>query len=190
MILRELAVVLMVFMMTITAHAQSTASQTTPANKVASEALSADSGSISSIVNALYDVISGPPGERDWKRFHSLFIPEARLIFNGKSKDGKIVRRVMSTDDYEKAAGEHFSKEGFYERSIGNKLDQFGTVAHVFSAYETLSGSDKKPIARGINSIQLVNDGTRWWVVTILWDQEIAENNIPQKYLIDELKDK
>jgi hypothetical protein len=36
---------------------------------------------------------------------------------------------------------------------------------------------------RGINSIQLFNDGKRWWIVNIYWQQESAENRIPEKYL-------
>jgi hypothetical protein len=36
---------------------------------------------------------------------------------------------------------------------------------------------------RGINSIQLFNDGTRWWVVNIFWDSERQGLTIPDKYL-------
>jgi len=147
----------------------------------------ADVKSIEAIIHAVYDVISGPPGERDWKRFRSLFIPEARLIFSGKNARGEYRRTVMTPEDYIQRSGPMFLKEGFFEKTIGNRVEQFGTVAHVFSAYETLHG-DKKPMARGINSIQLVNDGKRWYVVTILWDQERPDNPIPEKYLQDGLK--
>jgi hypothetical protein len=36
---------------------------------------------------------------------------------------------------------------------------------------------------RGINSIQLFNDGKRWWIVSIYWQQENARAPIPQEYL-------
>jgi len=36
---------------------------------------------------------------------------------------------------------------------------------------------------RGINSIQLWNDGKRWWIITILWQSENKENPIPEKYI-------
>src|SRR5215469_14094644 len=40
-----------------------------------------DVRSVDAIVGALYDVISGPKGQaRDWDRFRSLFLPDARLI--------------------------------------------------------------------------------------------------------------
>src|SRR5262245_10327480 len=39
-----------------------------------------DVQSVNAMVAAIYDVISGPPGARDWNRFHSLFAKDARLI--------------------------------------------------------------------------------------------------------------
>jgi hypothetical protein len=36
---------------------------------------------------------------------------------------------------------------------------------------------------RGINSVQLFNDGRRWWIVSIYWQQENARAPIPEKYL-------
>ena len=46
-----------------------------------------DVSSIDSIINALYEVISGEEGEeRDWERERNLFHPEARLIVITKKK--------------------------------------------------------------------------------------------------------
>jgi hypothetical protein len=54
----------------------------------------------------------------------------------------------------------------------------------VFSSYESKrTAQDAKPFSRGINSIQLLNDGKRWYVVTIFWDSERPDNPIPAKYL-------
>ena len=36
---------------------------------------------------------------------------------------------------------------------------------------------------RGINSIQLVNDGKRWWIASVVWDTEQPDNPIPAQYL-------
>lgn len=147
------------------------------------EAKPADVQSIDSVLAALYDVISGPPGPRDWNRFHSLFIPGARLIAVRKMPDGTVRQRVLTPEDYEKASGAYFLKSGFFERGIHNTVDQFGQIAHVFSTYESRHEKDAQPFARGINSIQLINDGKRWWVATILWDEERPDNPIPEKYL-------
>lgn len=144
-----------------------------------------DGASVDSIVAALYDVISGPPGERDWERFQNLFTADARLITLRKQPDGTFAPIVMTTADYRQRAGEHFRREGFHERALANRVERFAHVAHVFSTYETKDGANQKVLGRGINSIQLLNDGKRWWVVTILWDQESPANPIPPQYLSD-----
>lgn len=145
----------------------------------------ADVGSLDAILGALYDVISGPAGQaRNWDRFRSLFIPGARLIPSTPAPDGKVVPRVLDAEGYIGRAGPTLEKNGFFEREISRKTDTFGSVTQVFSTYESRrTKEDATPFARGINSIQLVNDGTRWWVVTIFWDQERPNNPIPAKYL-------
>ena len=44
-------------------------------------------------------------------------------------------------------------------------------------------GGAGKNRSRGINSIQLLNDSKRWWVVTVFWDAEQKGKTIPEKYL-------
>lgn len=147
------------------------------------EAKVEDVKNINSIIAALYDVISGAPGARDWNRFHSLFIPGARLIAIRKLPDGTVRYRVITPDEYEQNSGAYFLKNGFFERGIHNTIEEFGQEAHVISSYESRHEKDAKPFARGINSIQLLNDGKRWWVVTIMWDEERTDMPIPDKYL-------
>ena len=73
---------------------------------------------------------------------------------------------------------------GFFEREIASRVEQYGRVVHVFSTYESRHApEDPEPFMRGINSFQLWNDGTRWWVVSILWEGERAANPIPARYL-------
>ena len=75
-------------------------------------------------------------------------------------------------------------ENGFFEKEIHRKVDTFGNIAQVFSTYESFySESDETPFMRGINSIQLLNDGKRWWVINIYWAQETEEDSIPKKYL-------
>lgn len=147
------------------------------------EAKAEDVQSIDAIVKALYDVISGPAGARDWNRFHSLFMPDARMTVTGKRPDGTAFYRSFTTDGYQERAGGMFLKEGFFETGIHNTIDQYGQEAHVFSTYESRHEKGGAPFARGINSIQLANDGKRWYVVSILWDSERPDNPIPEKYL-------
>ena len=145
-----------------------------------------DVASLDSIMKAVYDVISGDAGKaRDWDRFRSLFHKDARLIPTGKNaQTGVVGARVFSPEDYIKRTETIFAKEGFYEREKARTVNMYGNIAHVFSTYESFhSPSDKTPFMRGINSFQLLNDGKRWWVITIYWLGETPENPIPKKYL-------
>ena len=144
-----------------------------------------DVGSMDGILTALYDVISGPAGEkRNWDRMRTLFIPEARLIPTNRRADGSTGRRVMNVEEYINSSGPFLEKNGFFEKEISRKVDQYGGIVQVFSTYEAKRTlADEKPFMRGINSIQLWFDGNRWWVVTIFWQSETPENPIPEKYL-------
>ena len=168
------------------------APQTTPMPKApttptpaAPAASPADVASLDAILAALYDVISGPAGKkRDWDRMRSLFVPGARLIPTGPRQSGGYGARVLTVDEYIERASGVFDKEGFYERESARQTELFGQIAHVFSTYESRHApDDAKPFQRGINSIQLLNDGQRWWVVTIFWQGEDAKNPLPEKYL-------
>ncbi|MGD0304288.1 MAG: hypothetical protein ABSC71_05615 [Candidatus Acidiferrales bacterium] len=155
-----------------------------PAAQPVPEAKPADVASPDAILAATYDVISGPPGDRDWNRFYSLFLPDARLISTGKGKDGAMRIRSVTPQEYSKLAGAYFQKNGFFERESARKSERYGNIMQIFSTYESRHASaDEKPFARGINSFQLYFDGKRWWVVTIFWLEESADNLIPQEYL-------
>jgi hypothetical protein len=145
----------------------------------------ADVASLDSIIAAVYDVISGPAGKkRDWDRMRSLFIPGARLIPIGPRPGGVYGSRVLTVDEYIERSSGFFEKEGFYEREAARATEQFGQIAHAFSTYESRHApADAKPFQRGINSIQLMNDGKRWWVVTIFWQGEDEKSPVPEKYL-------
>jgi len=136
-----------------------------------------DVNSLDAILKAIYDVISGPAGERDWNRFRSLFVPEARLT-SATRKDGGPVR-LLDVEGYARGAGSYFKTHAFYESAIVNRIQKFGNIAQVFSSYASRTAPNEKPFARGVNSIQLFNDGSRWWVLSILWDEESPANPLP-----------
>jgi heme-degrading monooxygenase HmoA len=157
-----------------------------PAAVSAQTAAPGDVSSIDGIITALYDVISGPAGEaRDWDRFYTLFIPEgARLVPSGRGQQGNATYQVWTPQEYAERAGASLEANGFFEREIGRTTEEFGNVVHVFSAYDSKRTlADAEPFARGINSIQLFHDGTRYWVVTIFWDSERPGNTIPSRYI-------
>jgi hypothetical protein len=142
-----------------------------------------DVESLDAIVAAVYEVISGPPGERDWKRFASLFAKDARLVAVRVPKDGgKPTLMVMTPADYQERGGKYFLTHGFFEHELSRKTDSYGAMTHIYSTYESRDSQDGKPFARGINSMEFFFDGVRWWCVEIYWDEERPGNPIPEKY--------
>ncbi|MES2222495.1 MAG: hypothetical protein V4587_16210, partial [Acidobacteriota bacterium] len=142
------------------------------------------------ILNAVYEVISGPKGrERNWNRMRSLFLPGARLIpviaVPATADQSPHTDAILLTiDDYIARSSGKMTANGFFEHAVHNELEQFGNMVQIWSTYESRhNANDAKPFARGINSFQLLNDGKRYWIVNIFWDAESPEYPIPRKYL-------
>jgi hypothetical protein len=90
---------------------------------------------------------------------------------------------MMTPEEYIQRVGPAFYENSFFETEIGRVEERFGPVAHLFSTYQSLRSPDAEPFSRGINSFQLMHDGTRWWVVTIFFAAERPDRPIPEKYL-------
>jgi hypothetical protein len=146
-------------------------------------AQSKDVESVDGIISALYDVISGDPGApRDWDRFRNLFRPEARLIPTRKTPQGELTVAPLTPDDYVQMFSSRIST-GFFEKELHRVTEQYGTVTHVFSTYETREKKDGPVTNRGVNSIQLFHDGKRFYVLNIFWCAESMGFPLPEKYL-------
>jgi hypothetical protein len=143
-----------------------------------------DVDSIDAIITATYDSISGPAGKkRDWKRMRSLFYPSARLIptANPGANDA-LAPQMLDVDGFIARVEPYFADDGFFEKEIARRTEQFGHIAHAWSTYESRhDADDPEPFIRGINSIQLFYNGARWWIVSIYWQQESPEHPVPKK---------
>jgi len=161
-------------------------SKSEPRSKIEMTANTGDFSSIDAIIAAVYDGISGPAGrKRDWERERSLFYPGARLIPTSKpGKSGDLAPQMLDLDGFIARVEPYFAENGFYEKEVARRVEQFGQITHVWSTYESRHNpDDPEPFMRGINSIQLFNDGRRWWIVSIYWQQESDVDPIPEKYL-------
>jgi hypothetical protein len=143
-----------------------------------------DVATIDGIVNAFYEVVSGPAGQpRQWGRDRSLYVADVRFVAMSEGKDGKPVARVQSHQQFVDSSDAALVRDGFEEREIHRVMKRFGNIAHVFSTYETRRGPDGPWGERGINSLQLFWDGKRWWIASAIWDEERKDNPIPAEYL-------
>lgn len=144
-----------------------------------------DADSPDGVVDALYDVISGPAGERrDWDRFRDLFLSGARIATFTTLPDGTPQEGVWTLDEYIPAAAEFYAEAGFWEKELWSRTDRFGNVAHVLSTYESRVGSaGAEPVGRGLNSLQMVRRDGRWWIAGLAFELEGPGRPLPERYL-------
>jgi len=161
-----------------------TAQVPTPTGGTTPAAAPADVASIDAIITAVYDVISGPAGQaRDWDRFRSLFLSDAKLIPILPQRGGAAWQvRYMTVEDFV-ANGRGMEERGFFESEVARVAEQFEHMAHAFSTYESRWTPEGEVFQRGINSFQLLFDGERWWIVNIMWQGVGPEFEIPARYL-------
>ena len=147
------------------------------------EANPADVSTIDGMIEAWYDVISGPAGKpREWARDRTLYIKDLRFVDVGWSKDGTPNPRIVDHQAYVDSS-DGMAQRGFFEKEIHRVSQRFGPIAHVWSTYESRQTENGPIIARGINSIELFWDGKRWWIANGIWTDETKENPIPKEYL-------
>lgn len=149
------------------------------------KAAPADVESLDAIMRAFYEAPAGAPGQaRDWARFQSLFVPAARLIPARQGVDGTAGAFFLPVADYIEANKTYFEKGGFWDREVARRTESFGNIVHVWSTYESRRKSeDSEPYVRGVNSVQLLKDRDRYWIVSVFWDYERPENPMPERYL-------
>jgi hypothetical protein len=132
-------------------------------------------GALEDALRQLYEAISFPEGGApDWAGIRRLFVPWARITrITPEGTDALDINGFEAMFNEMIDTGAVLS---FFEYEVGRRLDMFGSVAHVLSAYETKSSpAAQAPFGGGLNSIQLVWDDTRWSVVSIVWDEGMPE---------------
>lgn len=150
------------------------------------EAKAEDVKDIDSIVSAYYTSVSGAKRvARDWDRLLSLFMNDGRFV-TARSSNGKVSPVIITPEDFVSANRTYFERGGYFEEEIHRTTNSYGNVAQVFSTYASRHAeADPQPYSRGINSIQLMKAGGRWWIVSIMWDFEngLVDHVIPAEYL-------
>ena len=142
-----------------------------------------DVKTVDGMIKAYYETISGPAGQpREWARDRTLYIPELRFVMARRYTADKVTMLVLDHQAYVDAS-DSLTKTGFFEKEIHRLTRSFGAITHVWSTYESRLKANGPIVARGINSIELFNDGTRYWITFAQWDDETPANPIPKDYL-------
>jgi hypothetical protein len=143
------------------------------------------------VIDQLYDVLSGPPGDHDWELFRSLFHEKSIMGAAAPDAQGHLTYRSFTPDEYVERNGTFFRTRGFYVEEVHRITEQFGDIVHLFSTYRFRLDDDEgsgQPAAllaqrgRGINSIQLIHEASRWWIISIQYTNERPDLPVPEAY--------
>ncbi|HEX8513167.1 MAG TPA: hypothetical protein VF688_08670 [Allosphingosinicella sp.] len=141
---------------------------------------------IDALMTALYSSISGPPGGQDFELSRRVYHPDVRLVRTRLDEAGRPVAYSFSADDYEANAKALLKDMPFYEVETERRTVRFGNVAQVFSAYEARTAPEGgELIKRGMNCAHLFNDGRRWWLMHMIWDDERDGVEVPRAVFDD-----
>jgi hypothetical protein len=142
----------------------------------------ADFSTIDGLMEALYRSISGPPGGQDFELSRRIYHPDVRLVRTRLDEAGRPVAVSFSGEEYEANARALLSGTPFYEVETERRTIGFGNVAQVFSAYEARTAPEGGDlIKRGMNFAHLFNDGSRWWLMHLIWDDEREGVTVPRE---------
>jgi hypothetical protein len=150
-----------------------------------------DVDTVDHLVASLYDVVSGPAGQRDWDRFRALFVPDGQLAWivpeSPATKD-KPARKgdafFLTPDMFMQQNDQYFKTNSFFERSIVKRVEEFGNLVEVWSTKESRDAKDDaQPSSRGIDSFQIVHAHGRFWIASLIFDDERPGVTLPAKYL-------
>lgn len=135
------------------------------------------------IVHALYEVVSADAGEqRDWDRYRALFIEGAQLSVAMDASIGSGIM-AMGAEDLIGQTETAYAASGFHELPLVTRVERHGLLASVMSSFEIrLRRSDEKPLVRGLNHFQLLNDGERWWIVSNIGVMETPSAPLPAEF--------
>ncbi len=148
-----------------------------------------DYSSLDSILETMYEAISFGIGEEpDWERMKKLFHPDAVIVPPGSAEKKSVT--TLEIESFIDGASRHiesqakFKEKGFLEVEIYRIEEKLGNMASVFSTYQSFYGTEgEKPLQRGVNNLLLINDGKRWWILSLAWEVETGAKKIPDEYL-------
>ncbi|MGU3376446.1 hypothetical protein [Chryseobacterium sp. M5A1_1a] len=139
-----------------------------------------DVKTIDALMKASYEVVSGEKGaKRQWERDYYLHHQKAVYSYFDREKQEQT---TMTLQEFHKATDDMVFNTAFYENEINREVRVFGNIAHVWSTYETRLEKNGKVKRRGINSIQLIFENNRWYIISWIFYGETDTNLIPKTF--------
>lgn len=146
-----------------------------------------DFGTVDGVIKGLYQSVSfGPSAGPDYELMRLLFHPQGRITPPKEDTNGSILS--MNVGEFITTFDNMLNAEGIIETGgreveLERRTFMYKRTAHVLSSYKFFL-ADKEPVARGVNSFQLVQEVDRWWILHLTWDR--AEKGEPMASLREE----
>lgn len=143
-----------------------------------------DTATVDGLIRALYESISFPAGQSpDWDRYRNLFSSASVLCVRLAPNDVRVMDRESFIASFKDRIASGAMKS-FVEREIARTTESYGGIVLAMSAYaKRLNLDEPGSEARGINAFQLFYKDGRWWIASIVWQDEHPGLPIPPKYL-------
>ena len=127
-------------------------------------------------IDAYFSLLSGPPGDRDWPDFRSLFFPSARFHAMGVDEQGESAFYPQDLDEYVHHIDDFVATRGFYQRDTCRRTFVAGRTATVIATFESRLEPDGDVVDRGVISFHLVRDQSAWRIASVLWNSATSDS--------------
>jgi hypothetical protein len=146
----------------------------------------ADVSTVEGVVEALYRGASFEAGgEPDWALLRSLMLPGAVVaqpVRGSEEVEPLTVDQLIARFEHA-LEGSTLRETGFHEAIVRTETTRFGRIAHCQVVFEPRTGgSSAALLGRGVDSIQLVLTGGRWWIAAIATELERPGQPIPESF--------
>jgi hypothetical protein len=92
-------------------------------------------------------------------------VPESAATKDAPARKGDAV--FLTPDMFMQQKDPYFKTNGFFERSIGKRVEEFGNLVEVWSTKESRDAKDDvRTSSRGIDSFQIVHAYKRFWIAS------------------------
>jgi hypothetical protein len=146
----------------------------------------ADVSTIEGVIAALYRSVSFEAGgEPDWQLLRFLMLPRAVLA---QPMQGSDQVELLTVEEYISRFKQALDRStlrttGFHETIARIETTSFGRTVHSHVVFEARTDpAAAEPIGRGVDSVQLVRTGGRWWIAAIATELERPGQPIPEAF--------
>jgi hypothetical protein len=138
-----------------------------------------DVKSVDAIINAYYDVVSGSSSE-PWEFERDKYIHAKNAVITRLDENGKTESHTLEAEYIPIGLS---PKEDFYEKELKRIVNKFGNIAQVWSAFEIRTDPKTESNIRGLNSIQLHYENSRWYIDNWTCEMESEKTSVVTEFM-------